>query len=26
MNAIEEIPVIRDEYGCWTHPEYEKFC
>ncbi|HDX2633774.1 hypothetical protein [Escherichia coli] len=26
MNAIKEMPVERDEYGCWTHPEYEKFC
>ncbi|HFP9649538.1 TPA: hypothetical protein ACHJR5_RS24705, partial [Escherichia coli] len=26
MNEIKEIPVVRDEYGCWTHPEYEKFC
>ncbi|HAV7522859.1 TPA: hypothetical protein JLF52_004231 [Escherichia coli] len=26
MNAIKEVPVIRDEYGYWTHPEYEKFC
>ncbi|EET8198733.1 TPA: hypothetical protein ACHTJ6_005232 [Escherichia coli] len=26
MNEIREIPVERDEYGCWTHPEYEKFC
>ncbi|EET9983773.1 hypothetical protein FAW22_004421 [Escherichia coli] len=26
MNAIKEVPVIRNEYGCWTHPEYEKFC
>lgn len=26
MNEIREIPVVRDEYGCWTHPEYEKFC
>ncbi|EOP0974944.1 hypothetical protein QY774_005526, partial [Escherichia coli] len=26
MNVIKEIPVMRDEYGCWTHPEYEKFC
>ncbi|EOT9738015.1 hypothetical protein ACKVFI_005419, partial [Escherichia coli] len=25
MNEIKEIPVVRDEYGCWTHPEYEKF-
>ncbi|STM84019.1 putative prophage protein [Escherichia coli] len=23
MNEIKEIPVVRDEYGCWTHPEYE---
>ncbi|EEZ5398413.1 TPA: hypothetical protein IBX17_004844 [Escherichia coli] len=26
MNEIREIPVVRDEYGCWTHPEYKKFC
>ncbi|EOZ7435918.1 hypothetical protein ACQVGX_005341, partial [Escherichia coli] len=26
MNEIKETPVVRDEYGCWTHPEYEKFC
>lgn len=26
MNTIKEMPVVRDEYGCWTHPEYEKFC
>ena len=26
MNAIKEMPVERDEYGCWTHPEYENFC
>lgn len=26
MREIKEIPVERDEYGCWTHPEYEKFC
>ncbi|HBC1013126.1 TPA: hypothetical protein IGZ65_004852 [Escherichia coli] len=26
MNEIREIPVVRDKYGCWTHPEYEKFC
>ncbi|ARA20750.1 hypothetical protein ACVW6Q_003011 [Escherichia coli] len=26
MNTIKEMPVERDEYGCWTHPEYEKFC
>ncbi|HHI2575176.1 TPA: hypothetical protein ACP5EW_005016, partial [Escherichia coli] len=26
MNEIKEIPVVRDEYGYWTHPEYEKFC
>ncbi len=25
MNEIRD-PVERDEYGCWTHPEYEKFC
>lgn len=23
---ITPLPVERDEYGCWTHPEYEKFC
>lgn len=26
MSAIKEMPVERDEYGYWTHPEYEKFC
>lgn len=26
MSIIKEMPVERDEYGCWTHPEYEKFC
>ncbi|EJV8882870.1 TPA: hypothetical protein KMA24_004557 [Escherichia coli] len=26
MSEIKEIPVVRDEYGYWTHPEYEKFC
>lgn len=26
MNEIKEMPVERDAYGCWTHPEYEKFC
>ncbi|EFB2549899.1 hypothetical protein FHO45_00360 [Escherichia coli] len=26
MSTIKEMPVERDEYGCWTHPEYEKFC
>ncbi|ELO3151260.1 hypothetical protein QWS52_001341 [Escherichia coli] len=26
MNEIKEMPVVRDEFGCWTHPEYEKFC
>ncbi|MEA1064703.1 hypothetical protein [Erwinia sp. HR93] len=25
-NKIEALEVQRDEYGCWTHPEYEKFC
>ncbi|ELO7509296.1 hypothetical protein R0629_000874 [Escherichia coli] len=25
MSIIKEMPVERDEYGCWTHPEYEKF-
>ena len=23
---ITALPVKRDEYGNWTHPEYEKFC
>lgn len=23
---IEALPVERDRYGYWTHPEYEKFC
>ncbi|RKQ38352.1 hypothetical protein [Enterobacter sp. R1(2018)] len=23
---IEALPVERDCYGYWTHPEYEKFC
>ncbi|WP_175616673.1 hypothetical protein [Escherichia coli] len=26
MNEIKEMLVERDAYGCWTHPEYEKFC
>ncbi|MGV6264709.1 hypothetical protein ACVN5P_25560, partial [Escherichia coli] len=26
MNEIKEMPVERDAYGCWTHPEYENFC
>ncbi|EFC5426861.1 hypothetical protein [Escherichia coli] len=26
MNEIKEMPVERDAYGCWTHPEYEKLC
>ena len=26
MTTITELPVERDEYGCWTHPEYSKFC
>ncbi|MFP2239914.1 hypothetical protein ACLEX4_15475 [Pseudescherichia vulneris] len=26
MNKITALPVERDEYGCWTHPEYDKFC
>ncbi len=26
MSVIKEMPVERNEYGCWTHPEYEKFC
>ncbi|HIB3758419.1 TPA: hypothetical protein ACWQYE_005928, partial [Escherichia coli] len=21
MSAIKEMPVERNEYGCWTHPE-----
>ncbi len=25
MNEIKEMPVERDAYGCWIHPEYEKF-
>jgi hypothetical protein len=25
-NTITELPVERDQYGYWTHPEYEKFC
>ncbi|XUV83512.1 hypothetical protein ACREYP_08865 [Enterobacter sp. TMH.L2] len=23
---IQSLPVERDQYGYWTHPEYEKFC
>ncbi|HIB2775185.1 TPA: hypothetical protein ACWQ5J_005668, partial [Escherichia coli] len=26
MSEIKEMPVVRDGYGNWTHPEYEKFC
>lgn len=26
MNKITALPVERDEYGHWTHPEYAKFC
>lgn len=26
MSIIKEMPVERDEYGRWTHPEYKKFC
>ncbi|EDH4007909.1 hypothetical protein ACGANB_04070 [Salmonella enterica subsp. enterica serovar Aberdeen] len=26
MSEIKALPVKRDQYGCWTHPEYEKFC
>ncbi|ENT2709222.1 hypothetical protein ACFE5M_005571, partial [Escherichia coli] len=26
MSEIKEMPVVRDGYGYWTHPEYEKFC
>lgn len=25
-NKIEALPVDRNQYGYWTHPEYEKFC
>lgn len=25
MNLIKELPVKRDEWGSWTHPEYSKF-
>lgn len=25
MSTITALPVERDEYGCWTHPEYDKF-
>lgn len=25
-NSITALPVQRDQYGYWTHPEYEKFC
>ncbi|MFS3509290.1 hypothetical protein [Citrobacter braakii] len=24
--TISEIPVERNQYGYWTHPEYDKFC
>ncbi|ENU1764106.1 hypothetical protein ACFHVW_005801, partial [Escherichia coli] len=24
MSEIKEMPVVRDGYGNWTHPEYEK--
>lgn len=24
--TITELPVERDQYGYWTHPEYDKFC
>lgn len=24
--TIIELPVERNEYGYWTHPEYDKFC
>lgn len=24
-NKIEALEVQRDKYGCWTHPEYDKF-
>ncbi|ENW9849780.1 hypothetical protein ACFMR3_005087, partial [Escherichia coli] len=23
MSEIKEMPVVRDGYGYWTHPEYE---
>ncbi|NIG73522.1 hypothetical protein F3J34_07915 [Klebsiella sp. Ap-873] len=23
---IQSMPVERDQYGYWTHPEYDKFC
>ncbi|WP_395490866.1 hypothetical protein ACG1VR_10415 [Cedecea davisae] len=23
---IQALPVERDQYGYWTHPEYDKFC
>lgn len=26
MNEIQEVPIVHDEYGGWTHPEYENFC
>ncbi|EJR0236041.1 TPA: hypothetical protein U2L90_001583 [Enterobacter hormaechei] len=26
MTNITALPVERDAYGCWTHPEYDKFC
>ena len=24
--TITKLPVERDQYGYWTHPEYDKFC
>ena len=26
MSKITALPVERNEHGCWTHPEYDKFC
>jgi hypothetical protein len=26
MSSITALPVERDQYGCWTHPAYDKFC
>lgn len=26
MNKIIPLVVERDVNGCWTHPEYDKFC
>lgn len=26
MTTITALPVERDEYGCWTHPEYSQLC